>query len=90
MRQNHIRRAEREICAKTRPLDRIQIIEERDGVFSRVKSGGQQATIVSLGVAAFFVVCACGAGFGVVHLLDCGVLERFAERGEQAYHAGGR
>jgi hypothetical protein len=37
---------------------------------SFVEGGGQEAAVVALGVAAFFVVVACWAGLGVVYLFD--------------------
>lgn len=74
MRQNHIRRTKCEICTQTRPLDSVEVVEEGNGIGLCVKCGGEKAAVAAVGVAAFFVVGAGAASFGVVHLFDCGIV----------------
>jgi hypothetical protein len=71
MRQYNIRRAQCEICTETRALDGVEGVEKGHGILSLVECGGEKTAVVTLWVAAFFVVCARGACFGVIDLLDC-------------------
>jgi hypothetical protein len=71
MRQNNIRRAQREVSTETRSLDRVEVIEKSYRILSFVESGGEKTAVITLGVTAFFVVWARGACFGVVDLFDC-------------------
>jgi hypothetical protein len=71
VRQNDVRRTQREIRSQTGTLDRVQIIEERNRIFFRVESGGEKPSVAAVRVAAFVIQCACWTRFWVVDLLDC-------------------
>jgi hypothetical protein len=58
MRQNNIRRAQREVSTETRSLDRVEVIEKSYRILSFVESGGEKTAVVTFGVTAFFVVWA--------------------------------
>jgi hypothetical protein len=72
VREDNIRRAQREVGAQTRALDGIEGVEEGDGVGFGVEGRRQQSAVAAVGVAALVVEGARRARFGVVYLLDCG------------------
>lgn len=76
MRQQRVRRAQREVCSQTRPFGGVKIIVKDYGIFFGVKGHTEKPAVATIRTTAGVIEGLRGAIFGVVDGFDCGGVRR--------------